>query len=437
MNSSALIRSTSAFAFAAALAACGGGGDSGTPVVKNPPAISTQPQSQSALTDATATFTVVATGSGLSYQWNRNGAAIAGATAASYTTPAATYLDSGAQYTVAVSNADGSVTSNVAQLNLALSADQQVFEALNLAPSDGSVVPRWNLNFSGAQTSGTNYAYTELAAPIVSPLTHGPQVNAQGAPQNMSSTLALATAGAVRILKNGAILVVPATLATNRISYVGSAVQVDSLAADNTTVAFTQVRSGFSFTPLTGVVSTATPPEMAHWLNSFFSNASVLKAGTLYAAGAGYMKFTAVHKGDRYNVFDCLAATTDANITPCATATTLNAALTTGMVSNSDLKTYHLADGTLTTVGGIPVWVATATRPLSATLSTTPQYRVYFQLNGNVYTGALIKDGAPATGNYWVSNPAGATVEERLTLLDYQLRLNKAARDSLVAAMAI
>ena len=73
----------------------------------------------------------------------------------------------------------------------------------------------------------------------------------------------------------------------------------------------------------------------------------------------------------------------------------------------------------------------------SATLSTSTQYRVYFELNGNVYTGALIKDGVVLGGSYRASNPGGATATDRLTFLPYQIRMNKAARDSIAADMAI
>src|SRR5204862_143510 len=52
------------------------------------PTITTQPASQTVTAGQTATFTVTATGTApLSYQWQRNGTAIGGATAASYTTP--------------------------------------------------------------------------------------------------------------------------------------------------------------------------------------------------------------------------------------------------------------------------------------------------------------------------------------------------------------
>jgi len=172
------------------------------------------------LTDGTATFSVTAAGPGLTYRRRRNGVAIAGATSATYATGPIDWADSGAQFTVVVSNTDGQVTSNSALLELALSADQQAFEALTL----------------------------------------GPQTLLQSAPANLT---------------------------------------------------------------------------------------------------------------------------------------------------------------------------------LSGTLSSAAQYRVYFELNGNVYTGALIQDGTLLGGSYYISNPGGATVTERLTFLPFQIRMNKAARDSVAAAMAI
>src|SRR5207253_6083338 len=54
----------------------------------------------------------------LSYQWQKNGTAIGAATTASYTTPATTASDNGDQFTVVVSNAVGSVTSNAAALTV-------------------------------------------------------------------------------------------------------------------------------------------------------------------------------------------------------------------------------------------------------------------------------------------------------------------------------
>ena len=81
------------------------------------PSISAQPVSQTVTAAQTATFSVTAAGTGpLAYQWKKNSAAISGATAATYTTPATTTSDNGAQFSVTVSNSTGNVTSSAATL---------------------------------------------------------------------------------------------------------------------------------------------------------------------------------------------------------------------------------------------------------------------------------------------------------------------------------
>src|SRR4029453_6211410 len=52
------------------------------------------------------------------YQWRRNGVAISGATSSSYVLDPTALSDSGAQFTVVVSNAAGTVTSAVATLTV-------------------------------------------------------------------------------------------------------------------------------------------------------------------------------------------------------------------------------------------------------------------------------------------------------------------------------
>ncbi len=83
-----------------------------------PPVITAQPSSQTVNSRQTATFSVVATGTSLAYQWKRGTTSILGATAASYTTPATSATDNGSQFEVTVSNPGGSVTSNAATLSV-------------------------------------------------------------------------------------------------------------------------------------------------------------------------------------------------------------------------------------------------------------------------------------------------------------------------------
>ncbi len=83
------------------------------------PTISVHPQNQTVTAPATALFSVSATGTGtLTYQWQKNGADIALANASSYTTPATSPADDGAQFRVRVTDSAGSLYSNAATLTV-------------------------------------------------------------------------------------------------------------------------------------------------------------------------------------------------------------------------------------------------------------------------------------------------------------------------------
>ncbi len=93
--------------------------NSGTVAVDTAPTITAQPSSRTVNAGQTATFTVNASGSPTpTCQWLRNGAIIAGATAASYTTPPTTSADNGAVFSCVVANRAGSVTSSGATLTV-------------------------------------------------------------------------------------------------------------------------------------------------------------------------------------------------------------------------------------------------------------------------------------------------------------------------------
>jgi hypothetical protein len=102
------------------LIACGGGGGSGAAPVAAVPSITAQPADQAAIIGRTATFTVTAAGTApLTFQWQKGGAPISGATASSYTTPATAQTDDGSTFLVVVSNAVGNVSSAGAKLKVA------------------------------------------------------------------------------------------------------------------------------------------------------------------------------------------------------------------------------------------------------------------------------------------------------------------------------
>jgi hypothetical protein len=106
---------------ALSFAGCSGYSSGGTVNGGGPiaPYINTQPANQTVAAGQTATFSVVAAGTPpVTYQWQKNGADITGATSSSYTTPVTTTADSGEMFRVTVSNSAGGVTSNSAALTV-------------------------------------------------------------------------------------------------------------------------------------------------------------------------------------------------------------------------------------------------------------------------------------------------------------------------------
>ncbi|MBI5766258.1 MAG: immunoglobulin domain-containing protein [Verrucomicrobia bacterium] len=87
------------------------------PATAAAPQIATQPQSQTVTVGGTTSFSIGATGTGLTYQWRVNGTAIASATAATLSITNAQATHAGT-YTVVVTNAGGSVTSSNATLTV-------------------------------------------------------------------------------------------------------------------------------------------------------------------------------------------------------------------------------------------------------------------------------------------------------------------------------
>jgi glucose/arabinose dehydrogenase len=83
------------------------------------PSITQHPSSRTVAPGATVTFSVRASGaSPLGYQWQRNGANIAGATSPDFTIASVAASDNGARFRAVVSNSGGSVVSNEAVLTV-------------------------------------------------------------------------------------------------------------------------------------------------------------------------------------------------------------------------------------------------------------------------------------------------------------------------------
>lgn len=90
------------------------------PAPPSAPTIVAEPTSQSVAVGGTATFAVGAAGAALSYQWQRNGVDIPGATLASHTTGPVGLADHGARYRCVVRNVVGGVAGSASSVEAVL-----------------------------------------------------------------------------------------------------------------------------------------------------------------------------------------------------------------------------------------------------------------------------------------------------------------------------
>jgi hypothetical protein len=130
-----------------------GDAPAGAPVA---PAISTPPASQSAPAGTIATFSVAATGGGLTYQWLFNDAPIAGATGSSYTIGSVAAGNAG-RYAVRVTNSAGTITSPAATLTVTAAVPSTAYLSnlsIRSAAGSGAETLIVGVSIGGANTSG-------------------------------------------------------------------------------------------------------------------------------------------------------------------------------------------------------------------------------------------------------------------------------------------
>ena len=196
------------------LAGCSGlvsSASSQAPVTPVAPSLTTQPASQTVTAGQTATFSVTATGTApLSYQWKKNGTAISGAISSSYTTPATTSSDNGAQFTVVVSNTVGSATSAAASLTVNAAP---VAPSITTQPASQTVTAGQTATFSVTATGTAPLSYqwkkngTAISGAISSSYTTPATTSSDNGAQFtvvVSNTVGSATSSAATLTVNSA-----------------------------------------------------------------------------------------------------------------------------------------------------------------------------------------------------------------------------------------
>lgn len=137
------------------LAACGGGGGGSA---ASPPVIGDQPADVTTDDGASARFSVTASGDApLTFQWRRNGVAIAGANAASYVIPAVALADTGVGFSVSISGPGGAVTSRPAVLTV-----RPVAPIVAAGPQDAAAPDGGTASFSATATGSAPLSYQWL-----------------------------------------------------------------------------------------------------------------------------------------------------------------------------------------------------------------------------------------------------------------------------------
>jgi len=159
------------------------------------PTITGQPSDQTVNAGSTATFSVTATGA-TSYQWKKNGTNVSGGsggTTASYTTPAVSYSDQGAQYTCDCINGGGTTTSSAATLRVAWNLSgtgPRAYPSLG-HPFGAGTVGSWlrGANAGGPPSHGTTGALSADFATVSGTAAHSTLHSTSGALGSQAATL--------------------------------------------------------------------------------------------------------------------------------------------------------------------------------------------------------------------------------------------------------
>ena len=358
----------------------------------------------------------------------------------------------------------------------ALSAAQAAYEGAALAANGGLHDMLWSFPATGAPSTASGHFIADISSvglassPLASAVqaeslawaTLTPTLAVPTVPISIStpsgSPLRSSAAGPTKgfpgyVVKNGVVLRVATSppVAEQRVSYVGDNIQVDTLATDGMTVAFSTTITAVAAISVAGQsVAAPTDSTIAGWLNKYnlVSNAPLLKAGATFALGSQYLLLTATRKGDTLSAGDCTwpgPSLSASALIPCQVGKTLGGTSQTTEGSYSDGtggvgRVWNLAtEGTICEIAaqaagtvcppfGVRYWVASLPRAANVNVPREVQsYRTYYELNGNIYDGNLQRDGA------LIGQNIGSDVFPNM--LTSFIRVNKAFVQSVQAAL--
>ena len=332
------------------------------------PAITTQPAAQTVSEGQSATFSVTASGTSPNYQWRKNGTNILGATSSSYTTPVTAIGDSGAVFSVVVSNSAGGVTSSSATLTVNLAAP-----TITTQPAAQTVSEGQSATFSvTASSTSLSYQWRKNGTniPGATSSSYTTPVTAIGDSGAVFSVVVSNSAGGVT--SSSATLTVVAVLITTQPS-------AQSVVAGQTA----------SFT----VTATGTAPLTYQWR----------KNGT-DISGATSSSYTtpAISSADNGAVFTVVVSNSAGTVTSNSATLTVVAVLITTQPSAQSVVAGQTATFTVTATGTAPLtyqWRKNGTNISGATSSTYTTPATVIEDNAAVFTVVVSNSAGTVTSN--------------------------------------
>jgi len=224
------------------------------------PSITAQPANQTVTAGQTATFSVTASGTApLNYQWQKNGTAIGGAIAASYTTPATATSDSGSQFIVVVTNSAGNITSSAATLTVnevppgQLTPSELSLNFNNVNIGSNSVLGvtftnsgNSNITISNVSISGPGFTASGVPVGLIVPSGQTPTLNVTFAPAGAGSVT-----GSVTVTSNASNSPALITVSGVGVQPISHSVTLNWIASTSTVTGYVVYRATVSGGPYT------------------------------------------------------------------------------------------------------------------------------------------------------------------------------------------
>jgi acid phosphatase len=276
------------------LCSCGGNGAS--PAIEThatAPSITNQPKNETVAAGATASFTVVASGTApLTYQWSENGTTIQGATSATYTTGPTTAGESGAKFTVLVTNSAGTATSNAAILTVNAET-QPVAPSITAQPKSETVEAGATASFTVVASGTAPLAYqwsengTAISGATSATYTTGPTTSSDNGEQftvRVTNSAGSVISGAASLTVNVAPDILSATAGSGQSATVSTAfaTELEATVTDgsgnpvaNEVVTFIAPATGptATFTNGTSTMTSSTDTNGVAWSSVLTANA--------------------------------------------------------------------------------------------------------------------------------------------------------------------